>query len=107
MILSNIQAKNKIAFRNFSSRLPTWGGSISLKFLDNAFYVSSYQFDQLKITNTCSIDYFLLATWLSSKLSFNFSNIINDNKEKENFISGVAYTIESIENNEWNRAKSI
>jgi hypothetical protein len=63
--------KNNISFREFSNHIPSWGGEIKT-FSEDFENINKYQdfkeYNNLKIVNTCSIDYFLF--------SFLVSNII-------------------------------
>ncbi|CAF0948707.1 unnamed protein product [Brachionus calyciflorus] len=50
-----------LSLEEFIKHIPKWGGRIEYKGLKDTF-----------VSNTCTIDYFLLAFWLASKLSPNF-----------------------------------
>ena len=78
--------KKNISEEEFLSRLPKWGGISE----DN----------QTSFTNTCTIDYFLLAFWTGFKLS-------SYDLSKNEMYFKIKNIIDSIEENNWNRAKSI
>ena len=86
--------------------LPRWGGNIA--FDKNDFnpvvYSENQSFMNLKIINTCTIDYFMLAIAFSCDLNKNIYKIIdtaNSLSEKLKMI------IDLISANEWNRAKTL
>ena len=90
----NDNKENKIDIQIFEKALPRWGGwlVINEKNLD------------IKITNTCTVDNFLLAIWTSSKLNsqilHNISSLATSNKNH------ILEIIDCIDKNNWNEAKS-
>lgn len=88
----NTEINNKISKNFFISRLPPWGGTI----FKNSF--------EIRLTNTCTIDYFLLSLWLSTKFSNKIIQLVNESIELKDSLLGI---INSIELNHWNNAKSI
>ena len=58
---------------NFSSILPTWGGNIVLNSDDQLKL-----FNNFKIIDTCTIDYFLLAISYSSIINVQIKNYLNN-----------------------------
>ena len=86
--------------------LPNWGGRIDfddedLKFLGDISLVKGY-----KITNTCTIDYFLFGVWLSSKLNHKLLNVINE-KIDDLVYRYLSRIITKIEAKNWNKAKTL
>ena len=87
---------NAINIVMFKERLPIWGGN----FINN-FGMNSH----VKISNTCTIDNFLLALWTCTKLNNNIVSYISNMKfHSGHFLNEI---ITCIENKEWNKAKSI
>ena len=77
----------------FFSNIPKWGGKlIKLNFKK-----------PVKLLNACTIDYFLLALWTSSKLSKNILINLKNSDIKEKIASIIGF----IDSNNWNKAKSI
>lgn len=61
-VTPSLECNNQINFRQFSLRLPEWGGFIDLNeedFEQNNL-INCQLFEKIKIIKTCSIDYFLL-----------------------------------------------
>lgn len=79
----------------FVSRIPKWGGIFVDKNNNNT---------SISLTNTCTIDYFLLALWTTWKLSKNWDLSTQPFAQINSNIQNI---INSIENLEWDRAKSI
>jgi hypothetical protein len=77
---------------NFIAKIPRWGGKINYKGKSD-----------VKLTNTCSIDYFLLALWYISKIQIDFFILI-PKLEKTRFILSI---IELIDQGAWNLAKEM
>ncbi len=77
--------------------VPKWGG-VLVDENNNSL--------QIEITNTCTIDYLLLALWTATKLSNKPIIFLNETvfREKANCILNI---IQNIESNNWNMAKSI
>jgi hypothetical protein len=73
------------------SRVPAWGGQIM------------FQNRQINLTNSCTIDNFLLSLWFSTKIDPNFTNNIPNLR----FRDELTNVINRIENNDWNGAKQI
>ncbi len=91
------QTPSLCSYREFSKKKPTWGGNI------NVYYCFFFNFQRKKIVNTCTIDYPLFGLWFSRKLtkssfSLNTKNIL---------LKHLVKIIRHIDNNEWDRAKSI
>jgi hypothetical protein len=76
----------------FSRRIPVWGGTIEYNGVSN-----------VRVTNTCTIDYFLLALWLIRKLQGNFAQRLPGIEKSQLLNQIVGY----IENRNWNKAKEI
>ena len=93
------------SYRDFSKRIPSWGGNINVNV--NDFNEHDYQvfrhFQYKKITNTCTIDYPLFGLWYSRKLTENVYSL-NVKNELNNQIDKL---IRLIDNEEWDRAKTI
>ena len=90
-------ANNEIHFRSMSNNLPQWGGRITLE-LDDFFPETEYfseceVYKNLKIQNTCTIDYFLLAIWCSSLISNTFMKALNESKMiKKNYFNTIIFS---------------
>ena len=67
-------------FRCFTSHLPEWGGFIDVKLedFDNISFENFQHFNKTRITNTCTIDYFLFGFWYAYYLSKNSSVYFNN-----------------------------
>jgi hypothetical protein len=80
---------------DFKLRIPNWGGQLVNEKNNQLGF---------NITNTCTIDYFLLSLWASSRLRTKIIDIINPSTftQKQDFIN----IINSIEFIQWNKAKS-
>ena len=90
---------------NFSSILPTWGGNIVLNSDDQLKL-----FNNFKIIDTCTIDYFLLAISYSSIINVQIKNYLNNSTrlDKTNSLkSKLNEIVNLILQNEWNKAKTI
>ena len=99
--------QNNIKARDLTNHLPEWGGKISVFEIDYEI-ASDYDrcrgFNNIPIQNTCTIDYFLLAFWVSFKLSNSFAKLMSSNQSKYKIIQTI---IDLIEMNEWDRAKTL
>lgn len=109
---SNKQNKKQLSFdlNNFTLHIPNWGGKIVVVNQDatSRNYFEQYnQFNQLKITNTCTIDYFLLAIWYSSQLSDNCKLFLEKHKKNNKTLEIVERIITLIDQLQWDRAKTI
>ena len=95
-------------FRYFTSHLPEWGGFIDVKLedFDNISFENFQHFNKTRITNTCTIDYFLFGFWYAYYLSKNGSVYFN-NEDNFQLKVDLKKIIELIEKKEWNRAKTI
>jgi hypothetical protein len=101
--------ENSVTFRSFSLKIPKWGGSIEVNESDfGELFITNNIYNDLPILNTCTIDYFLLATWASHLLSSKVRDIFNDRKN-ENLIEYLSKIVDLIENPLplWDRAKTI
>ena len=97
----NFQSFGDITMRQISSRLPYWGGQIKSNLSVNNI------FNGLEIENTCTIDYFLLGFWISSKISAPIANLtVNKHQTKNALEDIIIQVIEFIEAEEWDCAKS-
>jgi hypothetical protein len=74
----------------FRSRIPIWGGVINYKNKNN-----------VTLTNTCTIDYYLLALWLLSKIQPNFIEMLPN----VGITTHIRYIIDCIQAKNWNKAK--
>jgi hypothetical protein len=81
----------------FKHHIPRWGGKSD--FGDKILNAT----EKFHYINTCTIDYYLLAMWLSSKLS---NKILFDLKTKAS-TETILEIINAIERNNWNRAKTL
>ena len=81
--------------KKFISHIPKWGGVLIDK---------NNQKTSFLISNTCTIDYYLLALWVSTKMTDLRITQTNMPELKTSLITSI---IESIEANQWDRAKSI
>lgn len=88
-------------FQLFVRNLPEWGGRIDLDSSHSLFL----QYKNYTIANTCTIDYFFLFLWISSKLNPNLLVILNNNNL--NLTKKLVKIIEFIDSKNWNRVKSI
>jgi hypothetical protein len=89
-LINDNYIENMFDMSNFETRIPLWGGKI----------VDENNNDIGKIiVNTCTIDNFLLAIWVCSKLNSSIISLI--------LFKPIIRIINSIEMNEWNKAKSI
>jgi hypothetical protein len=95
-------------FRYFTSHLPEWSGFIDVKLedFDNISFENFQHFNKTRITNTCTIDYFLFGFWYAYHLSKNSSGYFN-NEDNCQLKVDLKKIIELIEKKEWNRAKTI
>ena len=59
--------ENHISFREISSHIIQWGNTIVLHQNDSTNSAQFRIFNNLKVVNTCTIDYFLFALWFSYK----------------------------------------
>ena len=87
---TNSQVKNEISFKILSQHTPHWGIAISLNkedFFDLFLYNKNSSFDHLKITNTCTLDYFLFSLWIVSKVSLSFNSSLQLYIEKDPIFS--------------------
>ena len=62
--LKKLKDQNDFTIDKLYGFIPKWGG----------FVVNEQNFQNIEIVNTCTIDYFLLALWVTSKISFKVSN---------------------------------
>ena len=88
-------SENIISMSIFEKKLPKWGGH----------FVNENGLNSIvKITNTCTIDYFLLALWASSSLNSKIIELILTST----FINrhNIVEIINFFQNNEWNKAKT-
>lgn len=70
--------------------IPKWGGIIEYKDQKN-----------VKLTNTCSIDYLMFALWCASKLIDNLLNKIPDIQKKDLLIKIIQF----INFKKWDKAR--
>ena len=99
------QKTDVVSVLNFSSILPTWGGNIVLNSDDQLKL-----FNNFKIIDTCTIDYFLLAISYSSIINVQIKNYLNNSTrlDKTNSLkSKLNEIVNLILQNEWNKAKTI
>ena len=85
--------------------LPDWGGRIVVSSSNNQFQ----KYNNYKIINTCTIDYFILAMSFSSVLNENIWITLNKTSQNNcvNTIkSNLKLIIELVLNNKWNVAKT-
>jgi hypothetical protein len=88
----NETARTTISIDDFRSHVPAWGASIS--FEDGK---------QVEVTNTCSIDYFLLGLWLLLKrFQVVIPDVIINNGNKTEILKML---VENIEKKNWNNAR--
>jgi hypothetical protein len=78
----------------FTERTPKWGGKM---------YDENDKITNIKIINTCTIDYLVFGIWVSFKLSKNINKYFHNSHLKQNILR----VIDHIENNDWDRAKTI
>jgi hypothetical protein len=85
------EPQNSINIQEIKGHVPQWGGKIN------------YHNRKVKVSDTCTIDYFLFALWLQFKLTPNFYSMIPDIKET----AVIKNIIQSIDSKQWNKAKEI
>ena len=98
-----------ITCRDISTHWPIWGGlvrAIPEDFDTNEEYEMFCEFNNQEITNTCSVDYFLLFVWCASRLSVNTMQVINNNRHHR-IARYILKLIALIDQEEWNRAKTV
>jgi hypothetical protein len=98
------EIENDVRFKEFTSKIPKWGGNIEVKeedYDENEKYNEFMAYNNLPITNTCTIDYFLFSFWCSYKFSVKCREIIN---HESSYIKKI---VNLIQDDEWNRAKTI
>ena len=106
---------NRISLREFSSRIPSNGGTTIISEIDfESFDLKDFSgFNNLKIVNTCSIDYFLFSFWCISNISKEAHIIIKttrDNPMSYNHAANInilSKIINLINDNEWDRVRTL
>jgi hypothetical protein len=76
--------------------IPSWGGKITTN-----------NYIGYKIIETCTIDYFLLFIWLSTKLSDQILKRLDESLIERSLIEKLKQIIICVDANDWNKAKSI
>ena len=87
----NLEPDPNSTITNFKAHIPKWGGTIS------------FNGENVMLTNTCTIDYFLFAFWVLEKLVPHFLENI-PNLEKTPLLKEI---IQAIDIYNWNKAKEI
>ncbi|CAF1146735.1 unnamed protein product, partial [Brachionus calyciflorus] len=72
---------------DFFTHVPSWGADFSFKQMN------------IRLDNTCTIDFYLLGLWFSSKLSFKIIPCLNDSSSK--IKEEIIELISLIEQNDW------
>jgi hypothetical protein len=83
--------ESKITLEELDKRIPQWGANIQ------------YRNKKVYVSNTCTIDYFLLALWVLNKKKPNIFDIILDLNVRES----IKNIIEAIEKLNWDKAREI
>lgn len=92
-IENSLNEGSLISIQEFISHVPKWGGSIEK---NNK---------KIKVTNTCTIDYYLFAFWFLFKISPNFLEGLNEIDElKTQTLKNI---IQNIDKLNWNKAKEL
>jgi hypothetical protein len=86
----------------FTLRVPKWGGRCVL----NESHSSYQDYKNVRLSNTCSVDYLLLAVWLSKEINPEIPYLITQYKSFPILSSSLLKVIDFIENMKWNEAKS-
>ena len=89
-------SQNSIFLDSFSQKIPKWGGLLVDENNNSLRY---------ELTNTCTIDYFLLAFWTCAHINKNIMQYIGGLSFE--FGNDILQIIDCIEHINWNRAKSI
>jgi hypothetical protein len=89
----------QIDIENFTKHIPPWGGNI--------VEWKEMKGTQIKICNTCTIDYYLLAIWCSSIMSGKIHEFLRSTGNEEDLKNNLTVIIELIENLNWNKAKTV
>lgn len=102
-----IHDPNEGRIRQLIEHLPRWGGIItSIPLSSRSFELKGYQ-----VTNTCTIDYLLLAIWFSSKLSTFILNsletLLNINEDNMNGFVYLQSVINYIDEMKWDHARTL
>ena len=106
--LSNVG--NNITFREFTAHIPSWGGIITpiqTDFDTNDEFAMCLEFRNLEFNQTCTIDYFLLAFWCTSKISNKEIETIETSAVLNKTSRYLHKIIKLIDIFEWDRARTL
>ena len=81
---------NIFEFSKFSARIPTWSGKIDTSEEEYLIYQG------LSFTDTCSIDYFLLALWFLTRLNPGIFNTLENYTQGDNLMMKTIKTFNLI-----------
>jgi hypothetical protein len=98
------RSKKSAVVELFKKNVPEWGGKCVLP----QFHANHTVYKRVELSNTCSIDYLLLAVWLSKVLNPRILTLISQFETNfQSLTSSLFLTIDYADCSKWDEAKSI